>query len=50
MHNCTMFDFNHSSAVAWTFGETERRLVICIDFMVALVLCVIAVGDGDILV
>ena len=38
MHNCTVFDFNRSSAVARTFGEAERRLVICIDFTVALAL------------
>ena len=47
-----LFDFNHSSAVARTFVETERRLVICIDFTVALVLwlCVGAIGEGDVLV
>ena len=33
-----MFDFNQQS-----FGETERRLVICIDFTVALALRVGAV-------
>ena len=50
MHNCTMFDFNYSSAVARTFDETERRLVICIDFTVALALRVNAVREGNILV
>ena len=45
-----MFDCNHSSAVARTFGATERRLFICIDFTVALVLRVIAVGDDIMLV
>ena len=35
---------------AHRFGETERRLVICIDFTVALALRVGAVGEGDILV
>ena len=45
-----MSDLNRSSVVARTFGETERRLVICINFTVALALalCIIAVGDGDI--
>ena len=46
--NYSMFDFNHSSALARTFCEAERRLVICIDFTVALALCVGAVGEGDI--
>ena len=32
------------------FGETERRLVICIDFTAALAVRVGAVGDGDVLV
>ena len=50
IHNCTMFDLNQSSATAQGFGETERRLVICIDFKVAWVLRVGAVGEGDILV
>ena len=52
MRKCiiVLFDFKHSSAVARTFGKTERRLVICIDFTVALTLRVIAVGDGDIFV
>ena len=45
-----MFDFNHNSAVTRSFGETEQRLVICIDFTVALVLHVGTLGDGDILV
>ena len=39
-----------SSAPAQSFGETERRLVICVDFMVPLALRVGAVGEGDILV
>ena len=39
-----MFDFNHSSAAERGFGETERRLVICIDFTVALAVRVGAVG------
>ena len=43
-----MFDLNRSSTAAWTFGKTER-LVICIDFTVALALRVGAVGDGNIL-
>ena len=45
-----MLDFNHSSAAAQTFGETERRLVICIHFTVALALRVGTIGDGDVLV
>ena len=34
------------SPTARSFGETERRLVICIDFSVALVLRVGTVGEG----
>ena len=48
VHNCSMFDFNHSSALVRTFCEAERRLVISIDFTVALSLRVGAVGEGDI--
>ena len=44
IYNCNI------SATARSFGESERRLVICIDFTVALVLRVGAVGDGDVLV
>ena len=33
-----------------TFGETERRLVICIHFTVALALRVGTIGDGDVFV
>ena len=39
-----------SRAAARSFGETERRLVIYIDFTVALALGVGAVRDGDVLV
>ena len=44
IHNCNI------SAIARSFGETDRPLVICMDFTVALVLRVGAVGDGDVLV
>ena len=45
-----LFLISISSAPAQSFGETERRLVICVDFTVALSLRVGAVGEGDILV
>ena len=43
-----MFDFNQQRP-AQSFGETERRLVIYIDFTVALALRAAAVREGDIL-